>query len=172
MDSAAAPSTVSQKASKKTVAEKLAMELTACKDAVIGDLQSKVPVDILELVRGALDSYMEDRANGKKRGKGTKRKAAEGAEPKKPNAYNIFVRETMKSIRTDNPTVSNTEAMKIVAQKWSEAKANKAATETPAAPASQTTAPETSSPEAAEAPVTEHETAKKPSAPKKKAAAK
>lgn len=153
---------------KMTVAEKLISELNACKEAVIGDLQAKVSADVLELVRGALSSYIDDRATGKKKGKGTKRKAAEGAEPKKPNAYNIFVRETMKAIRTENPTVSNTDAMKIVAQKWSEAKAAKAA-DSPASPVDETPA----TPATESTPTAAPDTTKKVSAPaKKKAAAK
>ena len=57
--------------------------------------------------------------------KSVKDKKKEAAVKKNPSAYNIFVKQEMQKIKSENPDLGNKEILAVAAKKWQEQKAKK-----------------------------------------------
>jgi hypothetical protein len=83
-------------------------------DSFVSNIDISKEYSLDELKKTLTDAY--------KSVKKTKKVKSEGAEKRQPSKYNLFVKEQMLKIKSENPTKDNKEIMSIAASKWKEHK--------------------------------------------------
>ena len=94
-------------ASKKITTKKML-------DTFVSNIDTSKEYSLDDLKKILTDAY--------KSVKKAKKVKSEGAEKRQPSKYNLFVKEQMLKIKSENPTKDNKEIMSIAASLWKEHK--------------------------------------------------